>query len=60
MIKKNDIESKNKLWLNDKIKMNNNFFKKNEEKKIRNQNNKDQIKKNIISLIWIERWNLNK
>jgi hypothetical protein len=35
--------------------MNNNFFKKNEEKKLEIKTIRIKLKKNIISLIWIER-----
>jgi len=43
------------FWLKGEIIKNNIFFK-NTMKKIKNQNNKDQIKK-YIALIWIEGWN---
>jgi hypothetical protein len=43
------------FWLKGEIIKNNIFFK-NTKKKIKNQNNEDQIKK-YIQLIWIEWWN---
>jgi hypothetical protein len=43
------------FWLKGEIIKNNIFFK-NTKKKIKNQNNEDQIKK-YIQLIWIKWWN---
>jgi exosome complex RNA-binding protein Rrp4 len=48
------------IWLNGEIEKNNNFYKK-VKKKIRNQNNKDQIKKyNITNLNWKMKLKTNK
>jgi len=48
------------FWLNGEIEKNNNFYKR-INKKIRNQNNKDQIKKhNIINLNWRMKLKTNK
>jgi len=46
--------------LNDEVEKNNIFFPKGPRKKIRNQNNEDQVKKlNIINLDWMMKFKTN-
>jgi len=48
------------FWLNGGIEKNNSFYKRT-NKKIRNQNNEDQIEKhNIINLNWMMKLKTNK
>jgi hypothetical protein len=48
------------FWLNGGIEKNNSFYKR-ANKKIRNQNNEDQIEKhNTINLNWMMKLKINK
>jgi len=55
-----DIKMKINFWLKGDIKKKNKFYKRT-KKKIRNQNNEDQIEKhNIINLDWVMKLKTNK
>jgi len=55
-----DIKIKISFWLKGEIEKNINFYKR-DKKKIRNQNNEDQIEKyNTINLDWMKKLIINK
>ena len=51
-----DIRNKNKFMIEDEIEKNNNFFQKDQEKKIEIKTMRT-VFENIMPSIWIEWWN---